>query len=197
MKNIFKIGLFAIAMLLASSLTYGQGSTASYNNTAIGESYSQMVNVGHLYQTAYATYNETIGTLKDTTSGTTALYLSIGNFGSPKSVITGGYDSVFLKPLSGVGTIVFKIAAYASTTTDTLTCTLQESSDGIIWTDVTQNSIGALSLWPTSGTTPVTGEWIVNIKYDNWYRIKFVGKAAKASRVFASYHKLGYPLLKF
>lgn len=180
--------LFSTQVKAQSSVPYASG----------GNAYSQMWNISSLYQTAYQTYNLVLGTQKDTTSGSTPLIVYTASLASscvscPTVTVSGRSlrDSFIVAPVNGNGTMLFKAAAYASTATDTLTATLQESSDGIIWSTVTQVT-GAKTLYPTSGTVPDVVEWVLPIKYDIYYRITFVGKATKASRVAAWYRKTDY-----
>lgn len=167
-----------------------QGSYSPYANSSEGSSYCQMWRTGWSYRTSYSAYNTTLGTQKDTTSGATALTVSTATYGKYNSVLLSNTDTFTLFPVNGLGSMKFTAAAYKSTGTDTLTAVLQESSDGLIWTNVTQVT-ASQTLRPTSGSVPVTCEWLLPIKYDLFYQIIFTGQAGNATRVQAWFRKIG------
>lgn len=204
MKNL-KIALLGL-IGLSHMISFAQGSVTPYSVTQTGEAYSQMWKLGSTYLTAYATYSVgQLGTQKDTTSGNTPLYLSVAAFNKYTCITcptvtvnaTAGVgrqvlnDTFTLASLSGTGTIEFTAAAWASTGTDTIAVTLEESPNGVDgWSTVTSVT-GTATLYPTSGSTATMCNFYLPVKYSNYYRIKFVGKAGSTSRVQAWYHKYG------
>lgn len=179
MKRLFLFALLALATTTASA-QYLKPYFSSL------ESYCQMWNPASSYYGTPTCTNTTcnLGNQKDTTSGTTTLYLGICGYNVFTPVVAA--DTFTYKATEGYGVISFYARAYKVTGTDTVTFTLESSLDGVGWGPAEGTS--PVVLYPTSLTVPAESHLYCSVKHDRFYRWAVVGNAGTTICVQGWYH---------
>lgn len=178
-----KLFLFAITMLLAASVSFGQGSRTPYFNK--WEAYSQMWNVSSTTWYYGTVTSSNLGNQLDTGASGADVVLSSSYISFSLGVVNT--DTAILTPINGFGIIEFNLSCLkASATTCTVTATVQSSPDGLTnWATVP--GVTTATVVCASTTVPLPAKWCMTYNYDRFYRVYVTGDGSHAYSAAARY----------
>lgn len=186
--SICRHAFFAVLLFLsciASPPVNAQTKTLPYANK--WEAYSQMWNLSSVYFNTATSSN--LGTQLDTAVNTTPLVLTIGQYNAYTPTVGVNVDTFTLGWLSGygAGTMVVSFTGLKCTGTPTVVASIQQSPDGIIWSNMA--SVSSQTFSPTSLTVPVTGYFSFT-KTVKFYRVNFTGSGSSTTSWQAFFYYL-------